>query len=32
MMDWKAATAPDGQTYYYNEKTGATSWEKPVGM
>ncbi len=29
---WKAATAPDGQTYYYNEKTGATTWEKPAGM
>jgi len=29
---WKAATAPDGQTYYYNEKTGESSWEKPPGM
>ena len=29
---WKTATAPDGQTYYYNEKTGATTWEKPAGM
>mmetsp|Transcript_22500 Transcript_22500/g.31726 ORF Transcript_22500/g.31726 Transcript_22500/m.31726 type:complete len:628 (-) Transcript_22500:732-2615(-) len=29
---WKTATAPDGQTYYYNEKTGETSWEKPPGM
>ncbi len=31
-MEWKAAKAPDGQTYYYNEKTGATTWDKPVGM
>lgn len=29
---WKVATAPDGQSYYYNEKTGATTWEKPAGM
>ena len=29
---WKAATAPDGQIYYYNERTGETQWEKPVGM
>lgn len=31
-MPWKTATAPDGQTYYYNEKTGETSWDKPMGM
>jgi len=29
---WKAANAPDGQTYYYNDKTGETTWEKPAGM
>jgi hypothetical protein len=29
---WKSATAADGQTYYYNEQTGATQWEKPAGM
>ena len=29
---WKTAQAPDGQTYYYNEKTGETSWDKPPGM
>jgi len=29
---WKAAVTTDGQTYYYNEKTGATTWEKPAGM
>lgn len=29
---WKTATAPDGQIYYYNERTGGTQWEKPAGM
>ena len=29
---WKSATASDGKTYYYNEKTGETQWEKPAGM
>eukprot|EP00592_Proboscia_alata_P013326 CAMPEP_0194389022 /NCGR_PEP_ID=MMETSP0174-20130528/101678_1 /TAXON_ID=216777 /ORGANISM="Proboscia alata, Strain PI-D3" /LENGTH=702 /DNA_ID=CAMNT_0039180867 /DNA_START=31 /DNA_END=2139 /DNA_ORIENTATION=- len=29
---WKAATAADGQTYYYNDKTGESQWEKPAGM
>eukprot|EP00560_Eucampia_antarctica_P006354 CAMPEP_0197825466 /NCGR_PEP_ID=MMETSP1437-20131217/2536_1 /TAXON_ID=49252 ORGANISM="Eucampia antarctica, Strain CCMP1452" /NCGR_SAMPLE_ID=MMETSP1437 /ASSEMBLY_ACC=CAM_ASM_001096 /LENGTH=739 /DNA_ID=CAMNT_0043425469 /DNA_START=23 /DNA_END=2242 /DNA_ORIENTATION=+ len=29
---WKTAQAPDGQTYYYNEKTAETSWDKPPGM
>ena len=29
---WRSATTPEGQTYYYNEKTGETQWEKPVGM
>lgn len=29
---WKAATAPDGQVYYYNERTGETQWEKPAGV
>jgi len=32
MPQWKTATAPDGQTYYYNEKTGETSWDKPMGV
>jgi len=29
---WRAANTVDGQTYYYNEKTGETQWEKPAGM
>ena len=29
---WKSAQAADGQTYYYNEKTGETQWDKPAGM
>ena len=24
-----AATAPNGKAYYYNKKTGVTSWTKP---
>jgi hypothetical protein len=30
--EWKSATSPDGQVYYYNERSGATQWEKPAGM
>ena len=29
---WKAATAADGQVYYYNERTGETQWDKPIGF
>ena len=29
---WRTATTAEGQTYYYNEKTGETQWEKPAGM
>jgi rRNA processing protein Krr1/Pno1 len=29
---WKAATSPEGQIYYYNERTGETQWERPAGM
>ena len=29
---WKSAQSPDGQIYYYNEGTGETQWEKPMGM
>jgi hypothetical protein len=32
VSDWKSATAPDGQVYYYNERTGETTWQKPHGM
>ena len=28
---WKETTAPDGRTYYFNDK-GETSWEKPPGF
>ena len=30
--EWKTATAPDGQVYYYNERTGATQWDPPTNM
>jgi WW domain len=30
--EWKSAHSPDGQIYYYNERTGQTQWDKPVGM
>ncbi|KAG7345283.1 KH domain containing protein [Nitzschia inconspicua] len=32
VSEWKSATAPDGQIYYYNERTGETTWKKPPGM
>jgi len=32
VSEWKAATAPDGQQYYYNERSGETTWQKPPGM
>lgn len=27
--DWAAYTAPDGRSYYYNAKTGVSTWDKP---
>lgn len=30
--EWKSAASPDGQVYYYNERTGVTQWDKPAGM
>jgi len=27
---WSAATAPNGNIYYYNKKTGETTWNKPA--
>lgn len=27
---WSAATAPNGKTYYYNKKSGETTWTKPA--
>eukprot|EP00536_Pseudo-nitzschia_multiseries_P002268 jgi/Psemu1/183165/e_gw1.30.42.1 len=32
VSEWKSATSPDGQTYYYNERTKETTWQKPPGM
>jgi len=32
VAEWKVATAPDGQQYYYNERSGETTWQKPPGM
>lgn len=32
VSEWKSATSPDGQIYYYNERTGQTQWDKPLGM
>ena len=29
---WRAATAADGQVYYYNQITQETQWDKPPGM
>jgi len=29
---WRAATAADGQIYYYNQITQETQWERPAGM
>jgi len=27
---WKALATPDGRLYYWNERTGATTWERPT--
>jgi len=32
VSEWKVASAPDGQQYYYNERSGETTWQKPAGM
>ena len=29
---WRAASAPDGQIYYYNSITQETQWDRPAGM
>lgn len=28
-MEWKEVAAPDGSVFYYNARTGISSWEKP---
>ena len=28
--DWASYTSPDGRTYYYNAKTGVSSWKMPT--
>eukprot|EP00931_Biecheleriopsis_adriatica_P073213 TRINITY_DN47542_c0_g1_i1.p1 TRINITY_DN47542_c0_g1~~TRINITY_DN47542_c0_g1_i1.p1 ORF type:complete len:543 (-),score=104.57 TRINITY_DN47542_c0_g1_i1:82-1710(-) len=28
--EWKAYTSPEGYTYYYNSRTGVSTWEKPT--
>eukprot|EP00536_Pseudo-nitzschia_multiseries_P004022 jgi/Psemu1/284807/fgenesh1_pg.65_\ len=30
--DWVAVEDDEGQTYYYNEKTEETSWDRPAGF
>ena len=31
-VSWETITDNNGQTYYFNSRTGATQWEKPVGF
>ena len=31
-MVWQAHSTPDGQVYYYDDATGATSWSPPMDM
>jgi len=30
--DWKKMVQPGGRAFYWNEKTGATTWDKPPGF
>jgi hypothetical protein len=30
LLDWAAYLAPDGRTYYYNAKTGISTWDRPT--
>jgi len=30
LKDWAAYIAPDGRTYYYNSRTGISTWDRPT--
>lgn len=30
--DWSEHTTPEGKKYFYNAKTGVSTWEKPAEL